>query len=358
MLKGLKQEPEYGTVSIGDIRLESGVILPDVHIAYERAGPRDAPIIVVCHTLTGNQHAVGTKDKPGWWSGLIGPSKYIDTLRYSVITMNVLGGCNGSTGPTSINPKTEISYRTSFPFFTVRDIVHTHHAALRKLGINHVKATIGGSLGGMQVLEWGLLYPDFMDMLLPLAVTPVFNDYALAFNAISRQAIIQDHSWNEGNYTDEHLPGLEIARMVGMVTYRSPQLFNKRFQRTKHHGWGDSHHETAFAVESYITYQGKKITTRFDANSYLYLLKAMDSHDISRGRGGWHQALRNLKMPIYAIGYSRDLLYPAEHLQEFIYAYHQLGKQALFEEVDTIYGHDGFLTEYGLWGGMIQRWLA
>ncbi|KXG44710.1 homoserine O-acetyltransferase MetX [Tepidibacillus decaturensis] len=350
---------EYGKIEIGDLMLESGTILPQAHIAYERVGSIGAPVILVCHGLTGNQFAYGNDGTSGWWSGMIGPYQWIDTNEYQVITTNVIGGCNGTTGPLSINPDNKEIYRASFPFVTIRDMVHAQYKALRKMGIDHVHAVIGGSLGGMQVLEWGILYPTFMDKLFPLAATSYLSDYAIAFNAMSRFAIIHDPKWNHGNYPLEDKPdhGLSLARMLGMITYRSQELYNQRFQRSLRNEWGNSHDEITFEIESYLSYQGDKLTKRFDANSYLYLLKAMDSHDIGRGRGGWKEALKLLKAPMIAIAYKGDLLYPPESLKELTEAYRQLGGHANFYEIDTIYGHDGFLVEFDKWGSIVKEGL-
>ncbi len=352
----LESNYEQGMIKIGDLQLESGKILQDVEIAYERTGPVKAPIILVCHALTGNQYAVGHQDNIGWWSGLIGPYGWIDTNRFQVITTNVVGGCNGSTGPNSINPQTGTEYKTNFPFISIRDMVKAQYLAMEHLGIMHLHAVIGGSLGGMQVLEWGILYPTFMNLLIPIAVTPYLSDFAIAFNAIARQAIMQDPIWNNGNYSDkeQNLSGLSIARMLGMITYRSSQLFNHRFNRKIQQQWGQSHDEVAFEVESYLLHQGKKLIGRFDPNSYLYLLKAMDSHDIGRGRGGWENALKGIKASVLSFGFQGDLLYPSEQLKRFVSVFQALGKKASFIQVDTTFGHDGFLVEFEKWAPHIK----
>lgn len=340
---------EYGTASLGPLLLESGELLGDVELAYERVGPRQAPVILVCHALTGNHQAVGTEENPGWWRGLIGPNCYIDTKKFQVIAFNVLGGCSGSTGPTSRNPKTGDSYKMEFPNITVRDMVHTQYAALQRLGITEIKTVIGGSLGGMQVYEWGILYPDFMKSLIVLAATPAFSDYGIAFNGIGIQAIKSDPEWKGGNYQPGTiLGGLKVARMAGMVTYRTAKLFDHRFQRKR----AD---EKLFAVESYLNYQGEKLAKRFDANSYLYLLQAMNQHDIGEKRNGWKEALRHIQAKVIGIGFKGDLLYPPEVIQSVVDELTSIGKNALFYEVDTAFGHDGFLVEYDKWGTIIKQ---
>lgn len=346
-------QPENGKINIGHLILENGTTLPEVELAYERAGKKGAPVILVCHALTGSQFTVGTESEPGWWRGLIGHEESIDLNEYEIITFNVLGGCSGSTGPKSLNPETGKPYQYSFPQITIRDIVHSQYIALQELGIERVKAVIGGSLGGMQVLEWGLMYPAFAELLIPLAVTPYLSDYGIAFNVIGRNAIKLDPQWKGGFYSEnDRIPGLEVARMAGMVTYRTSSLFNQRFNREPKVSDGGLVQE--FQVESYLKYQGKKLAGRFDANSYLYLLQAMDSHDIGRNRQGWREALKRIQAKVILIGYTNDLLYPPEALKEMASVLQAAGKDASFWEVDTHFGHDGFLAEFDKWGEIIQ----
>ncbi|WP_261132168.1 homoserine O-acetyltransferase [Bacillus sp. Marseille-Q3570] len=340
-----------GAVQIPNFTLESGKKLDEIELAYEICGLRNAPVILVCHALTGNQYTVGTKDDPGWWDGLVGDGSYIDTRRYQVITFNVLGGCDGSTGPASTNPDDGEIYRGKFPGLTVRDLVEVQFVALNILGINHLRAVIGGSLGGMQVLEWGIMYPDFLDSIFPIAVTPKFSDYAIAFNHISSVAIQQDPAWDEGQLPKH---GLSLARMIGMITYRSDVLFEERFDRNHIIKDGLS----TYDIESYLSYQGEKLTERFDAHSYLRLLEVMNSHDLGRERGGLENALHHLHVPVFAISFTRDLLYPPEKMQEFVTRIQQLGGAAEFYEVDSKFGHDGFLVEFEKWGHIIEDRLA
>ncbi|KAA0545326.1 homoserine O-acetyltransferase [Bacillus sp. BGMRC 2118] len=345
---------KHGEVTIGQFTTESGVSLENVIISYERAGPLDAPIIFVCHALTGNQYSIGTPESPGWWSGLIGENKHIDTNKWQVITMNVLGGCSGSTGPTSENEDHK-PYNSTFPFITVRDIVRSHYLAMQQLGIGEVHAIIGGSLGGMQVLEWGIMYPDFAKLLFPLATAPYFSDYGIAYNTISRFAITNDPSWKEGDYETNPHAGLSIARMIGMISYRSREQFNNRFDREKREGWGQNHREKAYQIESYLHYQGEKFVNRFDANSYLYLLKAMDSHDIGRGRGGWLEAIKLITAKVVAFSYKGDLIYPSETTNQLVENLKHRNGASKHIEVDTIFGHDGFLVEFEKWGHVIEE---
>nr|WP_277673834.1 homoserine O-acetyltransferase [Piscibacillus halophilus] len=337
---------QTGTVTIPNFKLQNGEKFDEVQLAYERCGNSNGPTILICHALTGNQYAVGTNDQPGWWSGLIHDGGYIDTRSYEVITFNVLGGCDGSTGPGFMSPTGE-AYQEQFPSLTVRDLVEIQFVALNVLGIDHLKAVIGGSLGGMQVLEWGLMYPDFMDAIFPIAVTPIFSDYAIAFNHIAKEAINQDLALQNGGQPEK---GLSLARMVGMVTYRSDDLFSKRFSRGELNG--------EFDVESYLDHQGEKLAKRFNPYSYLRLLDVMNGHDISRDRGGYHQAIQKYRAPIFALSFNKDLLYPPSELKRFVIDVQETGGYAEFYEVDTIFGHDGFLVEFEKWGPFIQEKLS
>lgn len=323
------------SVSIGPLTLESDKVLPEVELAYERCGKIGGPAIIVCHALTGDQFAVGTEENPGWWSGLIGPGKSVDTEVFQVITFNVLGGCNGSTGPRSLNPETGKPYRAEFPALTIRDMVRAEYAALEKMGITHATAVLGGSLGGMKALEWGHLYPDFVDAILPMAVTPAYSAYGIAFNSIGIQAIENDADFNGGNYKNSaSLKGFQLARAAGMVTYRSGQLFNERFER--------EHNGRQFNVESYLNYQGEKLASRFDANSYLVLLKAMNTHDLLG---------KTINTEIFSLSFTEDLLYPATLMVPWL----KENPKASWEIIETAFGHDGFLVEFEKWGNYIKR---
>ncbi|MBH0230457.1 homoserine O-acetyltransferase [Halobacillus yeomjeoni] len=332
-------------VDIGEMELESGARLEHVEMSFERVGPASAPVILICHALTGNQMAAGTEQSPGWWSGMIGKGLPIDTDHYQVITFNVLGGCHGSTGPASLHPTTKKKYRCDFPAITIRDMVHAQYKALNQLGVHSLHAVIGGSLGGMQALEWGLLHPDFMKQIHVLAATPYLSDYGIAFNHIGAQSIKNDPLFDNGNYlSNESLKGFEIARMAGMVTYRSSKLFDQRFERRKKTSQG-------FDIQSYLDYQGNKIKTRFDANSYLYLLEAMNHHDIGRGRNGWKEAARNYKAEVYTTSFENDLVYTKPLIESFSSSV----PKGFHKHVETDYGHDGFLVEFDKWGNWIQR---
>ncbi|MFS0673247.1 homoserine O-acetyltransferase MetX [Ornithinibacillus sp. 179-J 7C1 HS] len=338
---------KVANIDIGTLLLDSREELPAVTLTYEQVGTKQAPVILVCHALTGNHIAVGTHEAPGWWSGLIGNHLSIDTTKFQVITFNVLGGCDGSTGPLSINPITNKPYRSDFPKITVRDIVRAQQIALKQLGIDSLYAVIGGSLGGMQAMEWGLLYPNMVERLILLAATPYLSDYGIAYNYIAERSIKSDPLWQSGHYdSSNHLKGLEIARMIGMVTYRSPKLFEERFRREIT--------DKGYEVTSYLQYQGEKLVKRFDANSYLYLLDAMNTHDIGRDRGGWENATTLYRSPVLAISYEEDLIYEPTSISVFA----SLIPHCTYHHIDTRFGHDGFLTEYEKWGNKIASFLT
>lgn len=325
------------TVAIGSLTLKSGRLLKRVELAYERTGNPGGPTVLICHALTGDQWAVGSTEHPGWWSGLVGTGKAVDTNKFQVISFNILGGCNGSTGPLSTNPDTGTPYGVDFPLLTIQDMVYAEYRALKILGVEKLKTVIGGSLGGMKVLEWGSLYSEFTESIIPLAVTPTFSSYALAFNHIGILAIENDLEYKKGNYTGaSDFKGFQLARIAGMISYRSGKLFNERFAR--------STKESNFEIESYLDYQGRKLAQRFDANSYLILLKAMNSHDMGE---------RKIECRILSISYTHDLLYPAEEMTPW------LAKQgdASFKIVETDFGHDGFLMEFEKWGGFVHQFL-
>ncbi|WP_064093053.1 homoserine O-acetyltransferase MetX [Rossellomorea aquimaris] len=330
-------QTEINTIAIPSLSLECGNTLQDVELIYERTGNTKGPVILVCHALTGNHIVKGTDEEKGWWSELIGPNDSIDTNHFNVISFNVLGGCDGSTGPTSINPKTGVPYGGTFPVITIRDMVNAQYEGLKELSIHHLHAVIGGSLGGMQALEWGTLYPRFVDKVFALAVTPVLSDYGIAFNHIGIKAIEENHTNKE--------KGLEIARMIGMVTYRTPELFDHRFKREQVN--------TTFNVESYLEYQGEKLAQRFDPNSYLTLLKAMNSHDIGRKRGGITNVARDYQCELITVSYEGDIIYSPSKLKEFS----QQVSRSHHYFVSTAFGHDGFLVEFEKWGGIISTHL-
>lgn len=351
---------EVGTVEIGALRLESGCVLPDVRLAFERVGPRDAPVVLVCHALTGNHVAVGTEASPGWWAGLIGRGKAIDTDRYQVVSFNVLGGCDGSTGPTSPNPLTGRPYGPEFPFVTVRDMVRAEHLALKRLGIERLHAVIGGSLGGMQALEWAAMFPDRVDRIIPIATSGRFSPQGIAYNEVQRRAIMLDPLWQNGEYAPGEGPsrGLALARMVGMITYQSDELMQARFGRrpeARYTAWPEF--LDRYDIEGYLHYQGDKLVRRFDANAYLYLTRAMDSHDLGRGRGGYEQGLARIQARTLAVGIRSDILFPPHYSREIAEHLQRLGRDGRYYELDSPNGHDAFLKDFHLLAPVIRAFV-
>ncbi|WP_051331207.1 homoserine O-acetyltransferase MetX [Aneurinibacillus terranovensis] len=352
----------YGKHIIGEITLESGYRLKNVEVAYETYGSLNKAkdnAILVCHALTGSAHAVGDDETPGWWEGLIGPGRYVDTQKYFVISSNVLGGCSGTTGPASINPDTGVPYGSDFPVVTIRDMVRVQHDLVKSLGISQLFAVVGGSMGGMQVYEWAVMYPDMVRTIIPIATCARLSAIAIAYNDVGRQAILSDADWLNGHYYPGPGPknGLSIARMLGMITYRTQELFELRFGRRLKDDGSVTNFDSTFQIESYLRYQGEKLVERFDANSYLYLLKAMDSHDIGRGRGGIKSALEKIEAKVLAIAVARDLLYPDEHQQEVAMMLNNAGKTVDYHYIDSIYGHDGFLVEFVKIGPLVEEFL-
>lgn len=338
---------------------ELGGVLPEVQVAWEMFGyPADdgSNVILICHALTGSSHVYdemageeGTsrprEQFSGWWNGFVGRNGSINPDQYCIICSNILGSCYGTTGPTSINPTTGREYRMDFPVITVRDMVRIQKRLLDYLGIPHVKAIIGGSLGAMQVLEWGVMYPDFMDLLIPIAAGPSHSAWAIAWNKIARQAIVNDPDWENGNYDQQPVKGLALAREIAMLSYKSPDIFRQKFHRSVQSSDADEReiHRTNryYQVENYLSYQGEKFVSRFDACSYMYLTRAMDLHDLSRGRGSIPEVLGSIQAETLWIAIDSDVLYPMEEIASQV-RFIPKGKLAV---LSSPHGHDAFLVE-------------
>lgn len=344
------------------LRLEGGGRLAPVTVAYETYGTLNdegTNAVLICHALTANAHAAGyhfaTDKNAGWWDGLIGPGRAFDTAQYFVICPNILGSCYGTTGPSSLNPKTGAPYRLSFPAFTVRNIVAVQKKLLEALGVNRLAAVCGSSLGGMQVLEWGVSHPGFCEALIPISTAARQSAWCIALNAAARAAIMNDPEWNEGFYVQQPARGLALARMIGMISYRSHEEFEQRFGRKRQHPEQDGGAAgNPFQIESYLRHQGEKLAQRFDANTYLYLSRAMDAHDIAHGRGALPEVLASISARVLGIGVSSDCRYPPHEQQEFV----RHCPRARYAEIKSIHGHDAFLIEFNQLNHLIEDFLA
>lgn len=313
---------------------ESGFSIPEPAIAYQTWGKlNDARnnVVLVCHALTGNTSA------DEWFSGIFGPAKPLDPERHFIICANVLGSCYGSSGPISINPNTGKPYRADFPTVTIRDMVRLQQQLLDELRISGIEMTIGGSMGGMQALEFCIM-DDRPQSAVLIGMGRHHQPWTIGISHTQRQAIYNDPNWDGGFYSEEHQPksGLALARMIAINSYRHPADFEQKFAR-RLQGEGQQ-----FEVESYLSYQGDKLSNRFDAVSYVRLTQAMDSHDIGRGRSSYQEVLQRLSIPILVIGIDNDLLYPPEECRELA----ELLPGGRYEEIHSPYGHDAFLIEF------------
>ena len=352
--------------------LESGKTLSDVTIAYETWGTLDANrsnAVLVCHAWTGDSHAAGRAGRghlaPGWWDDVVGPGKGIDTDRWFVVCANVLGGCQGSTGPASPHPADGKPYGSRFPVVTIRDMVRSQARLMQYLGIDVWHAVVGGSMGGMQVLEWGITYSRRVRSLIPIAACVQATAQQIAWGAIGRRAIKLDPRWRGGDYYDAEpgdgpAEGLSIARQVAQVTFRSENVFADRFGRelAERASFGDTFDLwQRFEVERYLDYHGEKLVRRFDANSYLAIGKAMDLHDVARGRGSLERAMARITVPTLAIGISSDLLYPSYQQRQIHELLTRQGTPSTYAEVDSPHGHDAFLINHDQVAGPIEKFL-
>jgi homoserine O-acetyltransferase len=335
--------------------LENGRRLGPVTLAYETCGtlnPDRTNVVLVMHALTGDSHMAGVYSpedaKPGWWDIMIGPGKGIDTDRYFVVCSNIIGGCTGSTGPSSINPETGRPYGIDFPVLTIGDMVRAQKALLDHLGIQQVVSVVGGSVGGMQVLEWCLRYPEVVRSAIPLATTTKHSALAIAFNEVARQAIMADPNWRSGSYYDGQKPdmGLAVARMIGHITYLSDasmrQKFGRRLQEKEDFSYGFN---ADFQVESYLRHQGSKFVERFDANSFLYITKAADYFDLEQqhGDGSLVKTFSKVKSKFLVVSFTSDWLYPTYQSKAMVKAMKKNGVDVSFCEIEANCGHDAFL---------------
>ena len=350
--------------------LEAGGVLPEVTVAYETWGllsdARDNAVLV-CHALTGDSHAAGdmgpAHKSDGWWNDLIGPGKALDTDRYFIVCANVVGGCQGTTGPASTDPETGLPYGPTFPQVTIRDIVRTQHMLMEDLGLPFWLSVVGGSMGGMQVLEWGAMYPEFVKSLVPIATTAAASPQQIGWSAVERLAIVQDPKWRDGWYYDADdgdgpWQGLALAREISQITYRTTEVFDDRFGREPYDARDELSAWSRYQVESYLDHHGQKLVRRFDANSFLVLSKAMDLHDVGRGRGGIDAVLGRLRVPVLTASITSDVLYPPYQQARIHEAIETGGGDCEYHIVESPQGHDGFLLESAFLGPLIADMLT
>jgi homoserine O-acetyltransferase len=372
------------------LTLDCGRTLHRIRVAYETYGtlsPARDNVVLVCHALSGDAHAAGYAKTPppadtrdgfaaedrdgsagrglGWWDGMIGPGKAFDTNRFFVVSTNLLGGCRGTTGPSSVNPTTGRAYGSDFPVITVADMVRTERAFLDAIGIRRLAAVAGGSLGGMQALEWAVLYPEQVESIVVIASTGALQPQGVAWNAIARSAIMADPDWRGGHYYGTgRAPdaGMGIARMVGHITYLSAQSVGDKFGRRLQFADAIRYTltEPEFEIENYLRYQADAFVKRFDANTYLYTSRALTYFDVARQYGGGRlsDALRNMSARTLLIAFSSDWLYPPSGSEELAEALRALGKYVELHVIDAPYGHDCFLLEEARQTPMIERFLA
>jgi homoserine O-acetyltransferase/O-succinyltransferase len=337
--------------------LDCGRSLPEMTLAYETYGelsPEADNAILILHALSGDAHVAGIHSpddkKAGWWDLMVGPGKAYDTNKYYVICSNILGGCKGSTGPSSINPQTGRPYGPDFPMVTIGDMVRAQHLLIEHLGIRRLLAVSGGSMGGFQALDWAVRYPDAVASVHAIATAARLSAQAIAFDEVGRQAIMADPNWAGGHYYGKSVPaaGLAIARMIGHITYLSDEQmrvkFGRRLQDRDRLSWD---FETNFQVESYLRYQGSHFVERFDANSYLFISKAMDYFDVASDLIAGHlslvEAFERVRAAFLVISFTSDWLFPTYQSKEIVRALHANGLPTTFLEITSDYGHDSFL---------------
>ncbi len=345
-----------------ELVLSSGQKLGPITLAYETYGQLNKEknnAILITHALSGDAHAAGCHkqdEKPGWWDSMIGPNKAFDTSKYFIICSNVLGGCKGSTGPSSINPKTNEPYALDFPLITISDMVNAQKHLIDYLQIEKLLCIVGGSMGGMQALQWAVSFPERIRSAIPLASTLKHSPQQIAFDEVGRQAIMADRNWSKGDYYGKSKPerGLAVARMVGHITYMSDKSMENKFSRKLKDKNYSFTFKTDFEVEGYLRYKGDNFVKRFDANSYLYITKAMDYFDLSHGKS-ISDKLTNVHFLV--IAFQSDWLYPLYQSREMV---HQLKRKHIdvtYCEVPSTYGHDAFLLEVDEQTHLIKHFL-
>ena len=350
------------------LELESGKEIAPVTIVYETYGQLNAEknnAILILHALSGSAHAAGynspDEKAAGWWDLYIGPGKAFDTDKYFIISSNIIGGCSGSTGPASVNPVTGSQYALDFPMVTIFDMVKAQYRLITHLGITKLLAAAGGSMGGMQSLAWSILYPDMVHSVIAIATSARLSAQGIAFHEVGRQAIINDTNWNKGNYYGKAIPGsgLSLARMIAHITYLSEQNMHERFGRKFQENDPDAFSfSTEYMVESYLHHQGNKFVDRFDANSYLYITRAIDLFDLSSSYNGTLMpAFEKVKSNYLVISFTSDWLYTPAMSKDIVQALRGNGKNVVYTNIETDKGHDSFLVDNGLLQRNISNFL-
>ncbi|HNX03976.1 MAG TPA: homoserine O-acetyltransferase [Opitutales bacterium] len=353
------QAGEIGLVSWQDyvcgepFVFENGRQIPSITIRYETYGRLNAArdnAILICHALSGDHHCAGIHsirdNKPGWWNNIIGPGKPVDTDKWFVVCSNCLGGCVGSTGPTSTNPGTGKPYGLDFPQLTIRDMVRAQKKLLDHLSVARLFAIVGGSMGGMQALQWMIDYPDYVAKVVALATTGRQSAQAIAFNEVGRSAITQDPGWNGGSYEKGQGPrvGLAVARMMAHITYLSDTGLEEKFGRARASESDGKPFGAEFEIEEYLRYQGQSFINRFDANTYLYFTKALDRFDLYGPSGRLEDSFANVRAKVLNVGFTSDWLYPPSQNRALVHALLRCGRDATYAELDMKLGHDSFLV--------------
>ena len=361
-----KVSPQDFTFNEG-LKLQCGQLLAPITLRYETYGtlsPDADNAILIEHALSGDAHVAGyyseSDEKPGWWDTMVGPGKTFDTNKYFIVCSNVIGGCSGSTGPGSMNPATGTRYGMDFPFVTIADMVHAQKKLMDHLGIRKWLCVAGGSMGGMQVLRWALLYPDCMESIIPIATTSRISAQSIAFNWVGREAIMSDPEWNGGHYTDQPDRGLAIARMLAHITYLSEESMRRKFGRKLQSATDYSFDfDKDFSVESYLEHQGMRFVDRFDANAYLYITRAIDYFDVAdKSNGDLAKGLAPIQCKTLVVSFSSDWLFPPEQSREMVREMLKNGLDVTYCNIKSSYGHDAFLLEDDTLGRLISNFLA
>lgn len=335
-----------------ELVLENGEKLGPITVAYETYGQlndKRSNAILILHALSGDAHAAGfhrREENPGWWDNMIGPGRAFDTNKYFIICSNVLGGCKGTTGPPSINPNTGKEYGLDFPIISISDMVNVQKHLIDHLKIDRLLSVAGGSMGGMQALEWLVSYPGRLKSAIVIATAAKHSPQQIAFHEVGRQAIMADPHWKEGHYYGGYSParGLAVARMIGHITYMSDISMAEKFGRRLSNNGKPHKLSIGFEVEEYLHNRGDHFVKRFDANSYLYITKAIDSFDVSRGKE-LYEAFKGIEAKVLLLAFKSDWLYPASQSREIVRACKLTGVNTTYCEIDSTYGHDAFLLE-------------